>query len=107
MVVQRSTPLIPATLLSTRRCPWDAKLGYQPQKLPLVPLHTCLPGGGPLPCTLVLIQRVYPSLYWLAARADPGGGNTATPGALTLLERTYDAEAEKVDLLFLPYLVSY
>ena len=37
-----------------------ARMGWQKSQRAYVPLHCIYPEGGPLPCTLLLVQRKYP-----------------------------------------------
>lgn len=62
----------------------------------MVSLHCCLPGGGPLPCTLVLVQRRYPAMFWL--QGGPGGSSSVTPAAMSAMERDYRIAAARVSL---------
>jgi hypothetical protein len=51
----RSTALR-LTFNTVSPAPWDAKLGYQRKPLSFRPLHLINPKGGPVPCTVVVVQ---------------------------------------------------
>jgi len=67
------SPLDPSALKSTSLrlaynavspLPWDAKLGYQRHPLSFRPLGLIHARGGPVPCTMVVVQAKYAMHYW-------------------------------------------
>jgi hypothetical protein len=79
-----------------RRVAWDAPLGFQRAKLTFASLHGGLLGGGPLPCTLLLIQRCYPVVYWVKLG---GSALMMTATALAAAEGRYNSAAARVSPL--------
>lgn len=76
-----------------RRVAWDAPLGYQRARVSFASLHGGVPNGGPLPCTLLLVQRCFPVVYRVAF-----GGSVLfmTASALAAAESRYAAAAARV-----------
>ena len=83
-----------------RRVGQSAKLGWQQAHSVLLPLHCIQAEGGAIACTLLLVQRKYPTL--VRARLPSGVIITQTPKAYTAAQSHLEAQAANVRSRLLP-----
>ena len=90
------------TACLTCRVGQSTKLGWQQAHSVLLPLHCIQAQGGPIACTLLLVQRKYPTL--VRARLPSGVIITQTPKAYTAAQSHFEAQAANVMSRLLPAL---
>lgn len=69
-------------------------MGWHKSQRTFVPVHCLQPEGGPVPCTLLVVQRKYPLMMW--ERLPSGVPITRSQQAYRAAQNQYETQAANV-----------
>lgn len=75
--------------------PWDEPLGLRRAGTTFKSLNLVHPDGGAVPRTVVVVQRVYPALYWNKSAAGGEGTGSTVVLRTTKAQEAADKEWER------------